>query len=62
MINQVTLGKRPVDAIDLLVTPGLFQCLRCISFGYSFEHSFSSFIQPTFAERQFGFVVFVSCI
>jgi len=32
-INQVTLGDQPVDAINLLTTTGLFQCLSCISFG-----------------------------
>jgi len=29
-INQVTLGNQLVDAINLLATPGLFQCLSYI--------------------------------
>jgi len=29
-INQVTLGDRPVDAMNLLATPGPFQCLSYI--------------------------------
>jgi len=31
-INQMTLGYQPVDAINLLATPGLFQCLSCNTF------------------------------
>jgi len=27
-INRVTLGDQPVDAINLLATSGLFQCLK----------------------------------
>jgi len=33
VINQVTLGDQLVDAIDLLATPGLFQCLKATFFG-----------------------------
>jgi len=29
----MTLGDQPINAINLLATPGLFQCLSCISFG-----------------------------
>jgi len=32
VIDQATLGDQPVDAIDVLATPGLFQCLSYISF------------------------------
>ena len=32
-IDQVTLGDRLVDAINLFATPVLFQCLGYISFG-----------------------------
>jgi len=35
-IDQVTLGDQPVDTINLLATPGLFQCLSCISFWLEF--------------------------
>jgi len=31
-IDQAALGDQPVDAIDLLATPSLFQCLSYISF------------------------------
>jgi len=58
----VKLGDLPVDAINLLATPGLFKCLSCISFGKNFEHSTSSFMKSTFAKRQFEFVVFVRYI
>jgi len=61
-IDHVTLGDQLVDAINLLATPGLFQCFSCISFGWNFEHSTSSFMESTSAERQFEFVVFVSYI
>jgi len=61
-IDKVTLDDRPVDAIDLLATPGLFQRLSYISLGWNFEHSTSSFMQSTFAKRQFEFVVFLSYI
>jgi len=32
-IDQVTLGNQSVDAINLLATLGLFECLKYISFG-----------------------------
>jgi len=35
-IDQVTLGNQPVDAVNLLATPGLFLCLICISFWLEF--------------------------
>jgi len=38
MQNQARSTKRN-SAIDQLATPGLFQCLSYISFGYNFEHS-----------------------
>jgi len=60
VIDQLTLGDQLVDTIDLLATPGLFQCLSCISFDLNFEHSSSSFVKSTIAKRQFEFVVFVS--
>jgi len=35
-MDQVTLGDQPVDAINQLATPGLVQCLSCISFRLEF--------------------------
>jgi len=35
-IDQVTLGDQLFDAINPLATPGLFQCLSCISFWLEF--------------------------
>jgi len=61
-IDQVILDDRPLNAIDLLATPDLFQGLSYISFGYNFEHSSSGFMQSNFAKRQFKSVVFVSYI
>ena len=58
----MTLSDQPVDAINLFATPGLFQCLSCISFGKNFEQSTSIVMQSNFAKRQFEFVVFVSYI
>jgi len=63
MKNQVQSTKWHL-AINLLIAPGigLFQYLSYISFDLNFEHSSPSFIQAAFAEGQFEFVVFVSCI
>jgi len=35
-INHVTLVDQPVDVINRLATPGLFQCLSCNSFWLEF--------------------------
>jgi len=60
-INQVTCDNRPVDTIDLLVPLGLFQ-YNLHFFWLQFLTFFLKFYAVNLCQKQFGFVVFVSCI
>jgi len=54
--------NQPSDTGRSTCWPPLVYFSVCISFWLEFEHSTSTFMQSPCAERQFEFVVFVSCI